>query len=239
MHELEEVQYLANQMDYTTSLDLKSAFRHITQQLRIQINEFWDSTQSNLLRISNRINSQVNKNTQSNQNTQLLRRHSDNSLGQANTKDKNIRNSEDIGIIQKDNFNRKMRNRTNSDNSVLGMDTGLEREEYRNVGRNEIENDLGTKGLVQHDTLRQKHENKAECSNNRQIKFFQTLDQRSVSIPPVSRQKEDASIENRIMGLDNDSEQGNDQRTEVVNMENMRQLTRLIDLQNNNMLANN
>lgn len=60
-----------------------------------------------------------------------------------------------------------MRNRTNSDNSVLGMDTGLEREEYRNVGRNEIENDLGTKGLVQHDTLRQKHENKAECSNNR------------------------------------------------------------------------
>ncbi|KAA6372823.1 MAG: putative Transposon Ty3-I Gag-Pol polyprotein [Streblomastix strix] len=31
MHGLEEVQYLANQMDYATSLDLKSAFHHITQ----------------------------------------------------------------------------------------------------------------------------------------------------------------------------------------------------------------
>ncbi|KAA6395423.1 MAG: hypothetical protein EZS28_009053 [Streblomastix strix] len=30
MHVLEEVQYLANQMDYATSLDLKSAFHHIT-----------------------------------------------------------------------------------------------------------------------------------------------------------------------------------------------------------------
>ncbi|KAA6362952.1 MAG: putative Transposon Ty3-I Gag-Pol polyprotein, partial [Streblomastix strix] len=30
MHGLEEVQYLANQMDYATSLDLKSAFHHIT-----------------------------------------------------------------------------------------------------------------------------------------------------------------------------------------------------------------
>ncbi|KAA6365312.1 MAG: putative Transposon Ty3-G Gag-Pol polyprotein, partial [Streblomastix strix] len=30
MHGLEEVQYLANQMDYATSLDLKSAFLHIT-----------------------------------------------------------------------------------------------------------------------------------------------------------------------------------------------------------------
>ncbi|KAA6355314.1 MAG: hypothetical protein EZS28_049159 [Streblomastix strix] len=31
MHGLEEVQYLANQMDYASSLDLKSAFHHITQ----------------------------------------------------------------------------------------------------------------------------------------------------------------------------------------------------------------
>ncbi|KAA6327678.1 MAG: putative Transposon Ty3-G Gag-Pol polyprotein, partial [Streblomastix strix] len=30
MHGLEEVQYLANQMDYATSLDLKSTFHHIT-----------------------------------------------------------------------------------------------------------------------------------------------------------------------------------------------------------------
>ncbi|KAA6358190.1 MAG: hypothetical protein EZS28_046282, partial [Streblomastix strix] len=30
MHGLEEVQYLANQMDYATFLDLKSAFHHIT-----------------------------------------------------------------------------------------------------------------------------------------------------------------------------------------------------------------
>ncbi|KAA6396587.1 MAG: putative reverse transcriptase [Streblomastix strix] len=30
MHRLEEVQYLTNQMDYATSLDLKSAFHHIT-----------------------------------------------------------------------------------------------------------------------------------------------------------------------------------------------------------------
>ncbi|KAA6365319.1 MAG: hypothetical protein EZS28_039154 [Streblomastix strix] len=30
MHGLEEIQYLANQMDYATSLDLKSAFHHIT-----------------------------------------------------------------------------------------------------------------------------------------------------------------------------------------------------------------
>ncbi|KAA6335048.1 MAG: hypothetical protein EZS28_053006 [Streblomastix strix] len=30
MHGLERIQYLANKMDYTTSLDLKSAFHHIT-----------------------------------------------------------------------------------------------------------------------------------------------------------------------------------------------------------------
>ncbi|KAA6390252.1 MAG: hypothetical protein EZS28_014218 [Streblomastix strix] len=33
MHGLEEVQYIANQMDYATSLDLKSAFRDIAQYL--------------------------------------------------------------------------------------------------------------------------------------------------------------------------------------------------------------
>jgi hypothetical protein len=30
MHGLEEIKYLANQMDYTKTLDLKSAFHHIT-----------------------------------------------------------------------------------------------------------------------------------------------------------------------------------------------------------------
>ncbi|KAA6377213.1 MAG: hypothetical protein EZS28_027258, partial [Streblomastix strix] len=140
MHGLEEVQYLANQMDYATSLDLKSAFHHITP---------------NLLRGSNRINPQTNKNTLRNQNSELLRRYTSNPLGQMNTQNVNNGNNEDTGIVRMDNLNRQRRNRTEIDNNIPGMDMELEGNEYKNVGREKVKDDISIKGLVQHNIQEQ------------------------------------------------------------------------------------
>ncbi|KAA6358298.1 MAG: hypothetical protein EZS28_046175, partial [Streblomastix strix] len=186
----------------------------INQQLCKQNNAFCDKTQSKILRRSNRINPQINMITFRNQNSELLRRHTSNPLRQTNTQNTNNRNNENIRTIMKDNISREMRNRTAIDNIIHGIDKEPEENEYKNVRRKIVENDTSFEGLVQRNIQEQKP----------QIK-------RSVSVSNGIGQSVNTSIEDKIMGRDNDSKQNSNQRTEMVDKENRRQSTRIIDQQ--------
>ncbi|KAA6379317.1 MAG: hypothetical protein EZS28_025155 [Streblomastix strix] len=183
MHGLEEVQYLANKIDYATSLDLKSAFHHITP---------------NLLRGNNKINPYTNKNTLRNQNFELLRRYTSNPLGQINTQNINNGNNENIGTVWMDNFNRQMRNRTEIDNNIPGIDMETERNEFKNVGRKKVKDDIGIEGLVQHNIQEQKRENKIASSADRQTELPETPDKRSVFVSNRIGQSENTSVEDGL-----------------------------------------
>ncbi|KAA6370260.1 MAG: hypothetical protein EZS28_034215 [Streblomastix strix] len=124
-----------------------------------------------------------------------------------------------------DNINREVRNRTEIDNNIPGMDMEPEGNEYKNIGRKKDENDIVIKRLIQHNIQEQKRENKITSSADRQIKFPQILEKRTVSILNGTRQSENTSIENQILRRYDDSEQGNNQRTEMEDKENWRQPT--------------
>ncbi|KAA6358835.1 MAG: hypothetical protein EZS28_045639, partial [Streblomastix strix] len=113
-----------------------------------------------------------------------------------------------------------MRNRSEINNNIPGMDMELEGNEYKNVRRKKVENDTNIEGLEQCNKQEQKREDKITSSADRQIEFPQTLDKRSVSVSNRIRQSEDTSVEDKIMGRDNDSKQNSIQRTEMVDKEN-------------------
>ncbi|KAA6391781.1 MAG: hypothetical protein EZS28_012698 [Streblomastix strix] len=209
------------------------------QQLRIQSNAIWDQAQPNLLPGSNRINLQTNKTTFTGQNTELLRRYSPNLSGQINTQNINNGNNEDIGIVRMDNFNRQMRDRTEIDNNISGMDIEFEKNEYKNVGREKVKDDISIKRLVQHSIQEQKREDKITSSADRQIELPETSDKGSISISNRIRQSENASVKDGIMGLNNNTKQSSNQGIEMVDKENRGQPTRIINQQNDNMHVNN
>ncbi|KAA6401182.1 MAG: hypothetical protein EZS28_003288 [Streblomastix strix] len=132
-----------------------------------------------------------------------------------------------------------MRNRTEIDNNILGIDVESEGNEYKNVIRKKVEKDSSIEGQVQRNIQKQKREDKISSSADRQNKLPQTLYKRSVSVSNEIGQSEDTSIEDKIMGRDNDSKQSSNQRTGMVLKENRRQSTRVIDQQNSNMHVNN
>ncbi|KAA6387579.1 MAG: hypothetical protein EZS28_016900 [Streblomastix strix] len=105
-------------------------------------NALWDQTQHNLLRRDDRINPQIDKNTFGNQNSELLRRHTSNPLGQTNTQNTINENNENIGIVRMGNVNREMRNRTKIYYNILEMDMESERDEYKNVRKKKAENEI-------------------------------------------------------------------------------------------------
>ncbi|KAA6372609.1 MAG: hypothetical protein EZS28_031864 [Streblomastix strix] len=71
------------------------------------------------------------------------------------------------------------------------------------------------------------------------IKLPSTQDKRSVSVSNKIGQSESTSIKDGILGRYNDSEQGNNQRTKMQDIENSGQPTRVIDQQNIKMHVNN
>ncbi|KAA6353366.1 MAG: hypothetical protein EZS28_051107 [Streblomastix strix] len=119
------------------------------------------------------------------------------------------------------------------------MDMKPERNEYKNVGRKKVEDDISIKGLVQHNIQYQKLEDKIISSADRKTELLQTPDKRSFSVSNGIRQSEDISVEDGVMGWDQDSKQSSNQRIEMVDKENRGQPTRIIDQQNNNMHVNN
>ncbi|KAA6355092.1 MAG: hypothetical protein EZS28_049381, partial [Streblomastix strix] len=120
-----------------------------------------------------------------------------------------------------DNINREVRNGTDIDNNILGMDIQPEGNEYKNVKGKIVE-------------MRQTLKNCVE----RQTELLSTPDKRNVSVSNGIRQSEDISVENGIMGWQNDSKQGSYQRVEMEDKENRRKSTKVIDQQNNNMHDN-
>ncbi|KAA6376811.1 MAG: hypothetical protein EZS28_027660, partial [Streblomastix strix] len=78
------------------------------------------------------------------------------------------------------NINREMRQRIEINNNIPGMDMESERNEYKNVGREKVKDDIGIKGLVQHNIQEQKREDKITRSADRQTELSQTPDKGSV-----------------------------------------------------------
>ncbi|KAA6370206.1 MAG: hypothetical protein EZS28_034268 [Streblomastix strix] len=138
-----------------------------------------------------------------------------------------------------DNFNRQMRDRTEISNNIPGMDMELERNEYQNVQRQKVKDDISIKGLVQHNIQEQKREDKIISSADRQNELPKTSDKGSVTISNRIGQSENTSVKDRIMGWNNDSKQSSNQGIEMEDKENRGQPTRIVDQQNNNMHVNN
>ncbi|KAA6355714.1 MAG: hypothetical protein EZS28_048759, partial [Streblomastix strix] len=147
-------------------------------------------------------------------NSQLLRRLTSNPLRQINTQNINNTNIENIVTIRMDNISREMRNKTEISNKIHGMDMESEGNEYKNFRGKKIENDTSTEALVQHNIQEQKREDKITSSADRQIKFPQTIDKRSVSVSNGIEQSEDSRIKDEIIGRNSNSKQSSNQSTE-------------------------
>ncbi|KAA6355190.1 MAG: hypothetical protein EZS28_049282, partial [Streblomastix strix] len=106
-----------------------------------------------------------------------------------------------------DNFNRQMRDRSEIDNNVSGMDMEFERNEYKNVGREKVKDDININRLVQHNIQEQEREDKTTSSADRQIELPETSDKRRVSVSNRIRQSKNTSVKDGIMGWNNDSKQ--------------------------------
>ncbi|KAA6388649.1 MAG: hypothetical protein EZS28_015821 [Streblomastix strix] len=116
-----------------------------------------------------------------------------------------------------------MRNRTEIDNNIPGMDIESEGDEYKNVARKKAKNVISIVGLVQRNIQEQKREDKINSSADRQTEFPETSDKGSVYVSNGIRKSENTSVEDTIMGWINDSKQIGKQGVEVVNKENMGQ----------------
>ncbi|KAA6390570.1 MAG: hypothetical protein EZS28_013902 [Streblomastix strix] len=138
-----------------------------------------------------------------------------------------------------DNINRQMRNRTEINNNITGMDMELERDEYKNVRREKVKDDLGIERLVQYNIQEQERKDKIISSIDWQIQLPETLDKGGVSVSNRIGQSENTSVKDRIMGWNNDSEQSSNQGIEMVDKENMGQPTTISDQKNYNIHANN
>ncbi|KAA6379023.1 MAG: hypothetical protein EZS28_025452, partial [Streblomastix strix] len=232
MHRLEEVQHHANQVDFATSLDHKSAFHHITVSpnsipyLAFYFNNnnyayramtfgtkrspvfFAEAIESILRQI--RIHSEI----------KILNYCDDILLIH---QDKQILKTQTIEIMR----------------TLKQMNIESEGNQYKNVGGKKVENDASIEILVQHNIKELKRENKIASSADRQTELPETPDKRSVSISNRIRQSENTSVEDRIMGWNNDSKQDSNQRIEMVDKENRGKPTIITDQQNNSMQANN
>ncbi|KAA6389602.1 MAG: hypothetical protein EZS28_014871 [Streblomastix strix] len=222
-----------------SKLNIIPSFQFQQQQLRIQSNTIWDQTQPNLLRRSNRINSQIDKNTFGNQNSKLLLQYTSNLSEQINSQNANNGSNENIGTVRMDNFNRQMRNRTEISNNISGMDMESEGDEYKNVGREKNKDDISVKGFAQRKTQQQLREDNITSSADRQIEFPETPDKKSVSVSNRTRQSQNASVKDKFMEQNNDSKQVSNQGIEMMDEENWGQPTGIINQQDNNMHVNN
>ncbi|KAA6396806.1 MAG: hypothetical protein EZS28_007668 [Streblomastix strix] len=132
-----------------------------------------------------------------------------------------------------------MRNRIEINKNIIGMDMEPKGNENKNYRGKKVENDTNIEGLEQRNIQEQKREDKITSSADTQIKLPQTLDKRRVSASNGIEQSENTSIKDAFMERDIDNKQNSNQRIEMVNKENRKQSTRVIDLHNNNMHINN
>ncbi|KAA6360217.1 MAG: hypothetical protein EZS28_044255 [Streblomastix strix] len=122
-----------------------------------------------------------------------------------------------------------MRDRTEICNNTPWMDMELERNEYKNDGREKVKDDTSIKGRVQHNIQEQKRKDKINSSADRQTELSETSDKRSVAISNRIGQSDNASVKDGIVGWNNDSKQSSNKGIEVVDKENRGQPTRITD----------
>ncbi|KAA6361852.1 MAG: hypothetical protein EZS28_042621 [Streblomastix strix] len=84
------------------------------------------------------------------------------------------------------------------------MDMEPEGDEHKNVGREEIKDDISVKRLVQHNIQEQECEDKTTSSINRQIEFSETPDKKSVSVSNRTRQSKNTSVKDKFMRRNNE-----------------------------------
>ncbi|KAA6355281.1 MAG: hypothetical protein EZS28_049192, partial [Streblomastix strix] len=131
-----------------------------------------------------------------------------------------------------------MRNKTETDNNITGIDMEFERKKYKNVGGMKVKDDIGIKGTVQYNIQEQKRKDQTTSSADRQTELPETPDKRSIAVSNGIRLRENSSVKDRIMGWNNDSTQSSNQIIEMVDMEKRGQPTRIVEQQNNSMHAN-
>ncbi|KAA6357651.1 MAG: hypothetical protein EZS28_046823 [Streblomastix strix] len=99
-----------------------------------------------------------------------------------------------------DNISREVRNITEIDNNIPGMDMKSEVNEYKNVRGKKVEEDTNIERLLLRNIQEQKRKDKIASSTDRQIELSETSDKRSVSVSNRTRQSENASIKIEIVG---------------------------------------
>ncbi|KAA6354518.1 MAG: hypothetical protein EZS28_049955 [Streblomastix strix] len=99
-----------------------------------------------------------------------------------------------------DNISREVRNKTKIDNNIPGKVMESKGNEYKNVRREKTENDAGIEGLVQRNIQEQQRKDKTTSRTDRQAELPQTPNKRGVSVSNRTRQSEDTSIEDKVMG---------------------------------------
>ncbi|KAA6390778.1 MAG: hypothetical protein EZS28_013695 [Streblomastix strix] len=114
-----------------------------------------------------------------------------------------------------------MQIRTETNNYILGMDMELEENEYKNARRKKVENVTNIEGLVQRNIQEQMRKDQTTSSVDRQVEFLQTLDKISVTVSTRIGQFKVTSFEEKIMVQDNDSKQNSNQRTEMMDKDNV------------------
>ncbi|KAA6371910.1 MAG: hypothetical protein EZS28_032563 [Streblomastix strix] len=76
------------------------------------------------------------------------------------------------------NIYEEMRNRNQMNSTISEIDKELEINEYQKVGRQKVEDNLDSSGLMNGDILRQKREDKTTSSTDRQAELPQTPNKR-------------------------------------------------------------
>ncbi|KAA6392913.1 MAG: hypothetical protein EZS28_011561 [Streblomastix strix] len=196
IHGLVEFQYLANQIDYAASLDLKSAFHHFTVSsnsilyLEFNFNRnnytfkampigtknspifFGEAIESIFRQI--RIHSEIKI---LNYCDDILLIHQDKQTLKTQTKEI----MKTLEQFQWTNINREIRNRTEIFNNVHRMDMKPEGNDYKNIREKNAENDAGIERLVQRNIQEQRREDKIINSDDGQVKFPLAFDKIDVA----------------------------------------------------------
>ncbi|KAA6373101.1 MAG: putative Transposon Ty3-G Gag-Pol polyprotein [Streblomastix strix] len=253
MHGLEEVQYLANQLDYATSLDLKSAFHHITVSpnsipyLAFNFNNnnyaykampfgtkhspifFAEAIESILRQI--RIHSQVKI---LNYCDDILLIHQDKQILKTETMEIVRTLEQFVWIISTD----KCEIEPKQIITFLGWIWNLKETNIRMSDERMLKMLLALKDWCNTIYKSKNVKIRQLAALIGRLNFLRSqIKEESLYLTELDKAK-NTSVKDGIMGWNNDSKQSNNKEIEMVDKENRGQPTRIVDQQNNNMHVN-
>ncbi|KAA6354054.1 MAG: hypothetical protein EZS28_050419, partial [Streblomastix strix] len=210
MNGTDQVRDLISKGDWATSLDLKSAFHHLTS------NALRNAALPNLLRTSTSNGSNEDTERVRYKNFKLRRRSAPLTLEQRKVVRINVDNNEDLRNIWMDNSSREVRNRTKTTDQLLKMDLRLEKDIHKDDSPKKTGTTQLIKEIYQHNIETNPNQDKISSINNRQAEFFKSLSKRSFSLSKANRLSKNESIEEQGMEREYESTQRNPSRALLV-----------------------